>query len=80
MVKDRGVSSPADPHRRWCRDAATRSRANAPSGGENTPSLEVEECLFRHPKIMEEAVVAWPDEHWGETVCAFVPPRAPLLY
>ena len=50
------------------------------SGGENISSLEVEECLFRHPKIMEAAVVAWPDEHWGETVCAFVPPRAPLLY
>ena len=46
------------------------------SGGENISSLEVEECLFRHPKIMEAAVVARPDEHWGETVCAFVTPRA----
>ena len=45
------------------------------SGGENISSLEVEECLFRHPKIMEAAVVARPDEHWGETVCAFVTPR-----
>ena len=45
------------------------------SGGENVSSLEVEECLFRHPKIMEAAVVARPDEHWGETVCAFVTPR-----
>ncbi len=45
------------------------------SGGENVSSLEVEECLFRHPKIMEAAVVACPDEHWGETVCAFVTPR-----
>ena len=45
------------------------------SGGENISSLEVEECLFRHPKIMEAAVVARPDEHWGETVCAFVTQR-----
>ena len=45
------------------------------SGGENISSLEVEECLFRHPRIMEAAVVARPDEHWGETVCAFVTPR-----
>ena len=45
------------------------------SGGENISSLEVEECLFRHPKIMEAAVVARPDHHWGETVCAFVTPR-----
>ena len=45
------------------------------SGGENISSLEVEECLFRHPKIMEAAVVARPDGHWGETVCAFVTPR-----
>ena len=42
------------------------------SGGENISSLEVEECLFRHPEIMEAAVVARPDDHWGETVCAFV--------
>ena len=45
------------------------------SGGENVSSLEVEECLFRHPKIMEAAVVARPDDYWGETVCAFVTPR-----
>lgn len=44
------------------------------SGGENISSLEVEECLFRHPKIMEAAVVARPDEYWGESVCAFVTP------
>ena len=44
------------------------------SGGENISSLEVEECLYQHPQIMEAAVVAKPDEHWGETVCAFVTP------
>ncbi len=44
------------------------------SGGENISSLEVEEVLFRHPDIMEAAVVAKPDEKWGETPCAFVTP------
>lgn len=42
------------------------------SGGENISSLEVEEVLFRHPDIMEAAVVAMPHEKWGETPCAFV--------
>ena len=42
------------------------------SGGENISSLEVEEALYRHPAVMEAAVVAWPDETWGETPCAFV--------
>jgi fatty-acyl-CoA synthase len=42
------------------------------SGGENVSTLEVEEVLFRHPAILEAAVVAQPDETWGETPCAFV--------
>ena len=42
------------------------------SGGENISSLEVEEILYKHSKIMEAAVVARPDEKWGETPCAFV--------
>jgi fatty-acyl-CoA synthase len=42
------------------------------SGGENISSLEVEEVLYRHPDIMEAAVVAAPHERWGETPCAFV--------
>jgi len=42
------------------------------TGGENVSSLEVEEVLYRHPGIMEAAVVAKPDEKWGEAVCAFV--------
>jgi fatty-acyl-CoA synthase len=51
------------------------------SGGENISSLEVEEALFRHPSIMEAAVVARPDEKWGESPCAFVTlkPGAPAL-
>ncbi len=42
------------------------------SGGENISSIEVEGILYRHPKVLEAAVVARPDEKWGETACAFV--------
>ena len=42
------------------------------SGGENISSLEIEEILYRHPKVLEAAVVARPDETWGESPCAFV--------
>jgi fatty-acyl-CoA synthase len=42
------------------------------SGGENISSLEVEEVLYRHPRVLEAAVVARPDPKWGETPCAFV--------
>jgi len=42
------------------------------SGGENISSLEVEEVLYRHPQVMEAAVVAQPDERWGEVPHAFV--------
>jgi fatty-acyl-CoA synthase len=42
------------------------------SGGENVSTLEVEEVLYRHPAILEAAVVAKPDQTWGETPCAFV--------
>jgi fatty-acyl-CoA synthase len=42
------------------------------SGGENISSLEVEEVLYKHPAVMEAAVVAAPDEKWGETPQAFV--------
>jgi fatty-acyl-CoA synthase len=49
-----------------------RSKDVIISGGENVSSLEVEEVLYRHPAVMEAAVVAKPDSHWGETPCAFV--------
>ena len=49
-----------------------RSKDIIISGGENISSLEVEECLYRHPHVMEAAVVARPDARWGETPCAFV--------
>jgi 3-(methylthio)propionyl---CoA ligase len=49
-----------------------RSKDIIISGGENISSLEVEDTLYRHPQIMEAAVVAKPDPVWGETPCAFV--------
>jgi fatty-acyl-CoA synthase len=49
-----------------------RSKDIIISGGENISSLEVEEALYRHPAVMEAAVVAKPDAKWGETPCAFV--------
>ena len=49
-----------------------RSKDIIISGGENISSLEVEDILYRHPAVMSTAVVAKPDEKWGETPCAFV--------
>ncbi len=49
-----------------------RSKDIIISGGENISSLEVEEVLYRHPQVMEAAVVARFDEKWGEHPCAFV--------
>ena len=49
-----------------------RSKDIIISGGENISSIEVEEVLYRHPQVMEAAVVAKPDDKWGETPCAFV--------
>ncbi len=53
-----------------------RSKDVIISGGENISSLEVEDVLYRHPQVMEAAVVARPDEKWGESPCAFVTLRA----
>lgn len=49
-----------------------RSKDIIISGGENISSIEVEGVLFSHPAILEAAVVAKPDEKWGEVPCAFV--------
>ena len=49
-----------------------RSKDIIISGGENISTLEVEEVLYRHPAVLEAAVVARPDPKWGETPCAFV--------
>ena len=49
-----------------------RSKDTIISGGENISSIEIEKTLYRHPAVMEAAVVARPDDKWGETPCAFV--------
>ncbi|XP_037487988.1 probable acyl-activating enzyme 5, peroxisomal [Triticum dicoccoides] len=49
-----------------------RSKDVIISGGENISSVEVESLLYGHPAVNEAAVVARPDEFWGETPCAFV--------
>jgi fatty-acyl-CoA synthase len=49
-----------------------RSKDIIISGGENISSIEVEDVLFKHPAVAHAAVVAKPDEKWGETPCAFV--------
>ncbi|MGC1861337.1 MAG: acyl-CoA synthetase [Methylocystis sp.] len=49
-----------------------RSKDIIISGGENISSIEVEDALFKHPKVRAAAVVARPDDKWGETPCAFV--------
>ncbi len=46
------------------------------SGGENISTIEVEGVLYRHPDVLEAAVVARPDEKWGETPCAFITLKA----
>jgi fatty-acyl-CoA synthase len=49
-----------------------RSKDIIISGGENISSIEVESVLYRHPAVSAAAVVARPDDHWGETPCAFL--------
>ena len=49
-----------------------RSKDIIISGGENISTIEVEGVLYRHPAVLEAAVVARPDEKWGETPCAFI--------
>ena len=49
-----------------------RSKDIILSGGENVSTIEIESVLYRHPAILEAAVVAKPDKKWGETPCAFV--------
>ncbi|MEZ5450009.1 MAG: acyl-CoA synthetase [Thiolinea sp.] len=49
-----------------------RSKDIIISGGENISSIELEETLYKHPKIQDVAVVAKQDEKWGEVPCAFI--------
>jgi fatty-acyl-CoA synthase len=53
-----------------------RSKDIIISGGENISSIEVEDALMKHPAVLFAAVVARPDEKWGESPCAFVEKRA----
>ena len=53
-------------------DIKDRSKDIIISGGENISSIEVESVLFKHPKVMDAAVVASTDKKWGEVPCAFV--------
>ena len=52
-----------------------RSKDVIISGGENISSIEVEDVLFRHPDVLAAAVVAQPDDKWGEVPCAFIEVR-----
>ncbi|BAU00677.1 hypothetical protein LR48_Vigan442s011000 [Vigna angularis] len=49
-----------------------RSKDIIISGGENISTIELEGVIFSHPAVLEAAVVGRPDDHWGETPCAFV--------
>jgi fatty-acyl-CoA synthase len=49
-----------------------RSKDVIISGGENISSIEVEDVLYGHPAVLAAAVVAKPDDKWGETPCAFI--------
>jgi fatty-acyl-CoA synthase len=49
-----------------------RSKDVIISGGENISSVEVEDVLHRHPAVLHAAVVAQPDDRWGEVPCAFI--------
>jgi acyl-CoA synthetase (AMP-forming)/AMP-acid ligase II len=53
-----------------------RSKDMIITGGLNVYAREVEEALFRHPAIAEAAVVGIPDPEWGESILAFIAPRA----
>jgi fatty-acyl-CoA synthase len=59
-------------HRDGYIEVKDRSKDIIISGGENISSLEVESVLYRHPAVLEAAVVARPDPKWGEVPCAFV--------
>ncbi|KAK7321449.1 hypothetical protein VNO77_32102 [Canavalia gladiata] len=56
-----------------------RSKDVIISGGENLSSVEVEAVLYTHPAVNEVAVVARPDDFWGETPCAFVSLKEGLM-
>ncbi|KAL4310616.1 hypothetical protein GQ457_01G051080 [Hibiscus cannabinus] len=52
-----------------------RSKDVIISGGENISSVELESVLYKHPRVVEAAVVAMPHPRWGESPCAFISVR-----
>ena len=54
-----------------------RSKDVIISGGENISSIEVENALYMHPNVLTAAVVAKPDDKWGESPCAFIELKDP---
>uniref|UniRef100_A0A6N2M1P3 Uncharacterized protein n=1 Tax=Salix viminalis TaxID=40686 RepID=A0A6N2M1P3_SALVM len=56
----------------WIFRVKDRTKDVIISGGENISSVEIESVLYTHPAVNEAAVVARPDEFWGESPCAFV--------
>ena len=59
-------------HKNGYAEIRDRSKDIIISGGENISTIEVEDVLYRHPAVLEAAVVARPDVTWGETPCAFI--------
>ena len=59
-------------HRNGYVEIRDRAKDIIISGGENISTIEVEDVLYRHPAVLEAAVVARPDPTWGETPCAFI--------
>ena len=55
---------------------AGRSKDLVIRGGENIPVVEIENLLYRHPSVMDVAIVGYPDRRLGERMCAFVVPRS----
>ncbi len=49
------------------------------SGGENISTVEIENVLFRHPDVLEVAVISAPDPKWGEVPKAFVVPKTGIM-
>jgi fatty-acyl-CoA synthase len=54
-----------------------RSKDIIITGGENVSSVEIENTLYKHSSVLFAAVVAKPDEKWGETPCAFIELKDP---